>query len=1402
MRLRFGRPKAYIAALATVVTAAGMIVAAATPAQAAPAAPAAKLTANYVAAPCNTAQPSKNGRDFARCYALIHTDASGKVAPNDSAPPPTALDPAQIQSAYNLPASGEGQTVAVVDAFGYSTAEQDLAVFRSQYGLPPCTSDNGCFKKVDQTGGTNYPADDPGWALESALDMDAISSACPACHILLVEGNDNGFDSLGIAVDTAVSLGAKFVSNSYGVAGEMPNEQTYDHYYDHPGVAVTASTGDTGGIPNWPAADPNVVAVAGTTLTQDSGSPRGWHETAWSGGGSGCSPYEPRPDYQQNLATNCPNNRAQGDISAVADPNTGLAVYDSIPSPFGVDWLQIGGTSLSSPLTAAMYALAGTPVPGTFPVTYPYQAPAGALNDVTEGSNGGCGNVLCNAGPGWDGPTGLGTPNGVSALTTGPHGDIAGTVTNSATGAPIKGATVKTADGFAATTEANGHYDVSVPVGTYDVTAQAFGYQDKTTTGVAVTDGQTTTADFALAAVPTHNVSGTVTDGSGHNWPLYSKITIDGYPGGAVYTDPFSGHYSVNLPQGATYHMHIAPVAQGYVTKDVDVALGSADMVANAEVAVDANSCTAPGYAYVYNGSTASFSGWTGSTPQDGWTNVDNNGSGQTWQFDNPGNRANPPGGDADFAIIDSDHYGPGHSQDASLVSPVSDLSAQTSPEIGFDTFYNEFFNSVADVDLSLDGGATWSNVWHQTTTAVQGHVDIPIPQAAGQADVQVRFHYTGNFAWWWEIDNVFVGNRACSPQHGGLLAGLVNDDNTGQPLNGAKVVNNGTPADFGVSAPTPDDANLSDGFYWLFSSQTGSQQFSASDGKYVPATASVNVAPNFVTRQDFTLKAGHLTVTPGSIAVTETLGSAKTKNVKLTNDGTQPVHVKVGEQNGSFTPMGQSKPASTMPGAPLQTVKTTTSFTNRSSAQVKPQAKPLGVEPRSTTPSAPPWADIANYPIKVMDNAVATGDDGTVYSFGGTDGNAAWATSYAYDPSSQQWSKIADMPEALNGAAAVPLNGKIYIIGGWNAAGTGSTHVYAYDPSGNSYSQVASLPKGVSGAAATSLNGQLYVVGGCTTGQCAPASDSTFSYDPGSDSWSTLDAYPGGALAFMGCAGVAGELVCAGGIDATTSAGSKATYAFTPGSGWTKVADMPVDDWAFSYYGANDKFQIVGGAISNGTQITNQALEYDPAANTWSALPNANNADYRGGGGCGLYKIGGSTGNFNPQTFAETLPGFSPCGVTPDVPWLSESTTEFDLAPGASTTVVVTMDSSTVPQPGAYTGGISISTDTPYSVPSVSASMQVNPPKAWGKITGAVTSAADGSAISGATVQIGTFNGTGQVTFTLKTDSSGHYQLWLDARYSPLQIIAAKDGYQPQVKSVKITKGTTTTTNFALKKS
>ena len=459
----------------------------------------------------------------------------------------------------------------------------------------------------------------------------------------------------------------------------------------------------------------------------------------------------------------------------------------------------------------------------------------------------------------------------------------------------------------------------------------------------------------------------------------------------------------------------------------------------------------------------------------------------------------------------------------------------------------------------------------------------------------------------------------------------------------------------------------------------------------------------------------------------------------------------------------------------------------------------------RTAEPYAPPWMDVADFPTPVMDNAVAT-VDGIVYSIAGYNGVDNVADGFRYDPSAQAWSPIADAPASLESPAAAAVNGKVYLVGGWGATGNATSDVYAYDPAADSWSTVADLPKSVSAASAASLGGKLYVVGGCTTGNCAPTSKSVFSYDPGSDSWTQLADYPS-PTAFTACAGITGQLVCAGGVNADTNATSTATYRYDPGSdSWTQGADMPYDDWAMVYSGANDKLQVAAGVTSNSSLVTNRAAEYDPSADSWAALPNSNNAEYRGGGSCGLYKIGGSTGGFNPQPFAEVLPGYDQCGGAADVTWLSENSTEFDVAPGQTVTVTVTMDSSVVSQPGDYLAKLAVSTDTPYSVTPVDVTMHVTSPKSWGKIRGTVTSAATGNPIAGVTVQICTNydadkGDCGPVAFTLKTDNSGYYQLWLDKAYSPLEVIAAKDGYQPQMKVSRIKAGATTTTNFVLKK-
>jgi subtilase family serine protease len=363
----------------------------------------------YHKAACAHNQPAGK----ARCYAHIVTDARGNVRtfqpngrPNFGFNGYTATD---LRDAYKITGSGSATyTVAIVDAYGYPNAEADLAVYRQQMGLPACTTANGCFKKVDQRGGTSYPATDTGWDQEQALDLDMVSAACPNCHILLVQGDDASVVNLSAAVDRAAALGAKAISNSYGLT-ESSSLAAYDSHYNHPGIAVTVSTGDSGYGVQFPANSAYVTAVGGTTLNKATNS-RGWSEAAWSGAGSGCSSYIAKPTWQTD--TLCAR-RMVADVSAVADPNTGARVYGPTSSTAS-GWMIIGGTSLSAPFIAGVYGANGGSV------TYgsdPY-AHVSSLFDVTSGNNGkACkGTYFCTSVVGYDGPTGLGTPNGTTAF--------------------------------------------------------------------------------------------------------------------------------------------------------------------------------------------------------------------------------------------------------------------------------------------------------------------------------------------------------------------------------------------------------------------------------------------------------------------------------------------------------------------------------------------------------------------------------------------------------------------------------------------------------------------------------------------------------------------------------------------------------------------------------------------------------------------------------------------------------------------------------------------------------------------------------------------------------------------------------------------------------------------------
>jgi subtilase family serine protease len=293
---------------------------------------------------------------------------------------PSGLGPADIASAYQLPAAVQPNSlVAIVDAFDNPHAEADLAVYRQTFGLPPCTTSNGCFSKVNQRGtATPLPTPDPGWGVEISLDLDAVSAACPSCRILLVEADSPSIqpNDLGASVDTAVALGAHVVSNSYGL-DEFVSMTAQAPHYQHPGTSMVASSGDTGfTTAAFPAVLPTTIAVGGTTLTRST-TDRGWSEKAWSHAGSGCSAYVAKPSWQHDKHCKL---RTVADVSAVADPATGLAVYDTFGVIGGGGFLVVGGTSASAPLIAGMIARSGRTITDAQPI---YANPA-ALFDQSE----------------------------------------------------------------------------------------------------------------------------------------------------------------------------------------------------------------------------------------------------------------------------------------------------------------------------------------------------------------------------------------------------------------------------------------------------------------------------------------------------------------------------------------------------------------------------------------------------------------------------------------------------------------------------------------------------------------------------------------------------------------------------------------------------------------------------------------------------------------------------------------------------------------------------------------------------------------------------------------------------------------------------------------------------------
>lgn len=1375
------------------VVSAGMPVAAAASA-AAPAAASAEVSGDASAQTnkpsaeqvCESPQPGRVG-----CLALRRSGSSARQGVLSAAATPTGYGAADLQSAYNLPSDGGGgRTVAVVVAYDGPTAESDLAVYRSQYGLPACTTANGCFRKIDQRGGTDYPEPNSSWAGETALDLDMVSASAPAAHILLVEADSDEFEDIFAAVDQAVAQGAQYVSNSYGSgydseagSGEDPAQTTeFDAHYNHPGVAMVASSGDRGYGVGYPASSQFVTAVGGTTLRRDPSTTRGWAESVWNNSsgapGSGCSAYEPKPKFQKDIGCEM---RSVTDVAAVSDLATGVAVYQTYG---GIGWDVMGGTSAAAPIIAGAYAAAGAPAAGSYPNSYPYLKPS-ALNDVTSGNNGDCSPLyLCTAGKGYDGPTGLGSPNGLAAFRRYPNGEVSGTVTDS-TGAPLTSATV-TAGDYQTTVDSRGHYSLILPTGTYDLVVEVYGYHRGIASAVAVADGDAITEDFALEVAASQIVTGTVTDGSGHGWPLYATVTVEGVPGAPVYTDPGSGAFKLKLPEENDYTLKISAQYPGYQAVTKDITVESSHRTVNVAVPVDSDAGTAAGYEVRPTGPTEPFDSKV-SQPA-GWSIVNAVGTVGGWDFSNPWNRFNSTGGSGGFALADSDYAGANKHQDSSLVSPVYDFSDYAKPRISFDTAYRSYSGQSAAVDVTTDGGNTWATLrtWNVPTT---GHIEIPLTAYAGAKALQVRFRFVATYGYWWQLDNVFIGDRPALPVSGGLVVGTVTDANTGDGVVGATVRNSDAPEETAITAATPGDPGLDDGFYWLFSSTLGKHSFTFAKTRYTSDTKTVRVTADSVAETDRSLQAGRLTIKPPVVDKTLTWGGKGTKRLTIKNTGRAPATFTLAEQADDGHAQG-------LKGAPLQVVPGETSpLRERPGSSAAQSAAGRAATPATLGGDA--WRLEADLPVAVQDNAVAV-NGGTLYSAFGYDGKSYTSDLYAYDTSSGAWSKRASAAVGRSAPARGFIDGKFYAVGGWGNDGSPEAKLEIYNPVTDTWTTGASSPKPYGGSGSAVMDGKLYVIGGCTATSCD--NKSVFAYDPLTDKWSEMASYPE-SISWSACGAIAEVLYCAGGT--TDSGATKHAYAYDlVTDNWSPIADLPTSLWGSSYTAANGLLLTIGGRAPAG--ITNQGFAFDPKVGAWTALPNADAPVFRGGGASGFYSVGGKMGYATQSPRVATvrvLPGYDQGDGTQDVTWLDLDRRKVTLLPGTSTTVTVALDASVgeVSRPDSYFAKLSVRTDTPYHVAPIPVTMTVNPPRGRGGYAGTVLGvdgAGNTEPLAGATVSL-----EGKASkCTLTTGEDGTFAVWLDARGAPLEVTVAKEGYEPLTTRVKLVGGKTTSRNFTLR--
>jgi hypothetical protein len=519
-----------------------------------------------------------------------------------------------------------------------------------------------------------------------------------------------------------------------------------------------------------------------------------------------------------------------------------------------------------------------------------------------------------------------------------------------------------------------------------------------------------------------------------------------------------------------------------------------------------------------------------------------------------------------------------------------------------------------------------------------------------------------GNDALQYSFNEAVVGSPDFAIRYllppSGFVEGHVLDDNDHLGIGGAvvKAIQNGS-----TVRQTSTDAS---GFYRM-QLPIGNYTIEASKTNYETGSADVTILEDQTTTQNFSLRTPRGEVNPTSLEFVLQRNQTQTKTLTLSNTGGLPMTWDVKESGG-----GAALP-SRQQGSKLLNVKLSKDEL-ADPGWMGNRTPSFGPRLDAGPPLAPTWSTIANYPQPIMDNSAAF-IDGKEYVVGGFNFSLGVTnTGNVYDPGTNSWAPIANMAAAREKPGVAEVNGLLYVTGGWDTAGNPTAQTEVYDPSTNTWSTVAPNPSPTAAPGVAVADGKIYFVGGCADSFCTPSA-TVVRYDPGSDSWDTVAPYPA-TDSWESCGGINGMVYCAGGVSGGTTFSSGNVY--DPGSNsWSPIANMPIDLWGSVYGAANGMLVISSGVTQGFNTVTNQGFTYDPGADSWTALPNAQFARYRAGGSCGFYKIGGSTAGFSPTPDSEKLSELDQCAAFTDVPWLSENPTSGTIQPGGSTVVQVTVD-------------------------------------------------------------------------------------------------------------------------------